>query len=368
MKISRYGLLTICFGCFRSFCQIDPELNLPIDSIIKISQQNNHSITTTSLSLSCDSGVFWSISASGQIRKYTINGNIVVPQMFTAQGFGNSLAICNNLNGGALSPTFYNTAGYYNGTGWNNIPVFPSTAISNAGGFGNDLYFQDNAGFNAPTCKIIKYDGTSFYTIYSANSYHTAADLAVDTSGNVWFITGTSGFQSQFINVVSPSGTLIKSYPFNLYTVHAYGCFILNNTFYIGFGSFNPNYPSSLLPITFTNDSAITGTPLVMPINDSVVDLASCNAISIINDVKNSLSVEQRLKIFPNPNNGSFTIDFTSKSQITITNVLGEIVYDQSMEIGKQNLSLLTQANGIYSVKITDIKGSISTKKIVISK
>jgi hypothetical protein len=354
--------------CFKSFCQIDPELNLPVDSIIKISQQNNHSSISTSLSLSCDSGAFWSISSSGQIRKYTINGNIVVPQMFTMQGFGSSLAICDNLNGGAMSPTFYNTSSYYNGTGWNNIPVFPSTAISNGGGFGDDLYFQDNTGFNAPTCKIIKYDGTSFYTIYSANSYHTVADLAVDTSGNVWFLTGLSLAQSQFINVVSPMGVLIKSYPFNLYTIHAYGCFILNNTFYLGFGSFNPSYPNSLLPVTFTNDSAIIGVPLVMPINDSIYDLASCNAISKITDIKNSLSEEQFLKIFPNPNNGSFTIDLKTKSQIIITNTLGETILKQSLEIGKHNLSIQSQADGIYFVKVTDDKGLSTTKKIVVQK
>ncbi|MCD6018983.1 MAG: hypothetical protein K0S53_2104 [Bacteroidetes bacterium] len=76
---------------------------------------------------------------------------------------------------------------------------------------------------------------------------------------------------------------------------------------------------------------------------------------------------ESDLFLYPNPNNGSFTIDLTSKSHVSVTNVLGEIIYDQSLETGKQNIDIRSQSNGFYFVRVTDVKGIISTNKIVVS-
>jgi hypothetical protein len=74
------------------------------------------------------------------------------------------------------------------------------------------------------------------------------------------------------------------------------------------------------------------------------------------------------VSLYPNPNNGKFTIDLKTKSDVVITNTLGEIVFNQSLEIGKQNLSIQSKADGIYFVKVTDDKGFSSTKKIVVQK
>ena len=71
---------------------------------------------------------------------------------------------------------------------------------------------------------------------------------------------------------------------------------------------------------------------------------------------------------YPNPNNGTFTIESKSKSQITITNLLGEIVLNQLMEKGKQDLSIQSCSDGIYFVNITDDKGIITSKKIIVNK
>ena len=61
-------------------------------------------------------------------------------------------------------------------------------------------------------------------------------------------------------------------------------------------------------------------------------------------------------------------IDIKTKSHVVITNTLGESIFNRSLEIGKQNLSIQSQTDGIYFVKITDDKGLSTTKKIVVQK
>lgn len=86
-----------------------------------------------------------------------------------------------------------------------------------------------------------------------------------------------------------------------------------------------------------------------------------------VNVIKENIN-SNNIILYPNPNNGSFSIDLKTKSQIIITNTLGETILNQSLEIGKQNLTIQSQADGIYFVKVTDDKGLSSTKKIVVQK
>ncbi|HLG35913.1 MAG TPA: T9SS type A sorting domain-containing protein, partial [Bacteroidia bacterium] len=80
---------------------------------------------------------------------------------------------------------------------------------------------------------------------------------------------------------------------------------------------------------------------------------------------------ENNFQIFPNPTSGTFTIQSTNqqinKSIITITNVLGEKVYEQKIieQVTEINLSL--QANGIYFVRLRNNEQTV-TRKIVINK
>ncbi len=59
-----------------------------------------------------------------------------------------------------------------------------------------------------------------------------------------------------------------------------------------------------------------------------------------------------RSLIYPNPSNGLYTIELSVKSEITICNVLGEVILNQFMQAGKQALNLQQQANGIYFVRL----------------
>ena len=78
-------------------------------------------------------------------------------------------------------------------------------------------------------------------------------------------------------------------------------------------------------------------------------------------------STENEITIFPNPNNGSFIIEyahFNEIKQIQIVNPLGEIVYD--IQNPKENsITLPAGAKGSFFVRIMTSK-EIITKKIVV--
>lgn len=61
---------------------------------------------------------------------------------------------------------------------------------------------------------------------------------------------------------------------------------------------------------------------------------------------------ESFVTVFPNPNNGVFTIETNSAAQIIITNALGEEILIKTTEAVDQNLNIQNQVPGIYFLKI----------------
>jgi len=97
--------------------------------------------------------------------------------------------------------------------------------------------------------------------------------------------------------------------------------------------------------------------------------LFNSNGLSVIRDLKfgatgigvNNLS---SYTIFPNPNNGQFTISVTGKTEVTITNAAGQLVYSKSV-VGSTLLDMNAQPKGVYFVKLAG-ESSVSFDKIII--
>ncbi len=81
-------------------------------------------------------------------------------------------------------------------------------------------------------------------------------------------------------------------------------------------------------------------------------------------------------KLFPNPNNGNFSIafgeEFNSKSiYIQVTNLLGQIVYTSSsnlMQGDEHNINLDFLDNGLYNISFVTDKSDVIRSSLVISK
>jgi len=56
--------------------------------------------------------------------------------------------------------------------------------------------------------------------------------------------------------------------------------------------------------------------------------------------------------VYPNPATDVFFIELKATSKVTVTNSLGQIIIEQSMNAGKQSISLQNYAKGIYFVSV----------------
>ncbi len=87
-------------------------------------------------------------------------------------------------------------------------------------------------------------------------------------------------------------------------------------------------------------------------------------------NVKMDEYLKGNISIYPNPNNGNFTVHLNSlgaeKIEITITNCLGQVIYNRLHESSSQNnIDLSAQQNGIYFIEIITEDQTIYRAKIL---
>lgn len=129
------------------------------------------------------------------------------------------------------------------------------------------------------------------------------------------------------------------------------GSGVSGNTFTpnVGNGSYTVTY-------TFTDGNGCTN----MATDNIVVD--ACTGIENRDAAGNSFEV------FPNPNNGLFSINLRSVSaaQILIYDALGQLVTTQQIQPGMQQIALHVPA-GIYLVKVITTDGEFSDQRIMVN-
>ena len=84
--------------------------------------------------------------------------------------------------------------------------------------------------------------------------------------------------------------------------------------------------------------------------------------------IQDLTDVKSPVVIYPNPNNGTFTIsqNSTTTTEIEINNILGELVYNTNTAMPQTTIDLSREVKGIYFVRITDNNRNVSNKKIII--
>jgi len=361
MKYNSYLLFLLIASLFsvKSIAQFDASNNCFCEPV-PVSQIPSAVPDLSQLTgIPCNANTFFSFTSSGTINELVINGNTVTdngPIATTPTNY--SLAYCNNLDGGAFSPTFYSHQGstypldYYNGSGWTTTTSPLVQFPGGIAGYGNSLYltFEDS---------IVRYDGNTFTKIYDApaNQTFVIADAGVDDQGNIWSLMGYAFPTSTNLVEFSPAGVIINQFPLSLNCVYAYGAFLLNGKFYIGFGNTNPTYPDKLLPISIVGNSAVVGTPISFSSGTYIRDFASCSPGSPLSVQENE--TQDLVSVFPIPS--SSFINLPSKfSGVTLCNIFsadGNLI-SENVEASNGSLNVEALHAGIYFLEIRN-KGAV---------
>jgi len=79
------------------------------------------------------------------------------------------------------------------------------------------------------------------------------------------------------------------------------------------------------------------------------------------------LADNNHIKVFPNPNNGSFQVNLTGKADITIWNSNGLCIYDNlNTDESTLNINIKNQASGIYIIRIRYKNGTCQEKLLIV--
>jgi hypothetical protein len=108
---------------------------------------------------------------------------------------------------------------------------------------------------------------------------------------------------------------------------------------------------------------------------DPKTALSNCIVVSIESTTNgiNSTNTGNKLMIFPNPSNGSFTLqgkwNTNGKVQATVTNAVGQIIYTESLPVNNgmlnNTIKLQNVAAGIYTLRLQS-EGEFATVKLTI--
>lgn len=97
-------------------------------------------------------------------------------------------------------------------------------------------------------------------------------------------------------------------------------------------------------------------------IDDVDIHIGQCNFLQVEN------FMTPNFNIYPNPSNGSFTIETTENDyKVTFTNVLGENICQSEIKNQKSEINLSEQPNGLYFINLKTEKGT-SVQKLIIQK
>ena len=301
--------------------------------------------------VNCSANTFYALSASNDVYSLTINGTTIVNNGIVASSSDNlnSLAIGNDLMNGTSQHFFYSSNGdslkYYDGTNWNFLLYDPVT-YHNAGGSGSYVYYM---AYSMPP-SISRFTGSALNTIMvDSNLVFTVADIGVSPFGTVYYFAGSAA-TTQFMYEISSTGNLLNTYSMNLNTSGGYGCFVMNNTIYIGIGP-GGSPANSLIPITISGTNAIVGSPLSMPALN-FKDLASCTGETT--NVSQLEAKEENLSIYPNPAMDMIKLNFTESISFSfeLYDVTGSILITKNALNNGEEISIGQLASGIYFARI----------------
>jgi len=194
---------------------------------------------------------------------------------------------------------------------------------------------------------------------------------SVKTNTNSVFLTGT--FKSSSITfdtktLIFPSGAIdpifIAQYDLN-------GNVICASTLPSGGNGFvgvsADNFNNAYLASTFQANPFIVGSNTLALTGSSNVFVAKFNCTTT--DVNSITKRIDKIQVSPNPNNGSFKLQIDSEikeGEIILLNLLGQIVHEQKIIKGENNIQTNEFAKGLYNYLLLENKTQLQSGKIAI--
>jgi hypothetical protein len=306
--------------------------------------------------------------------------------------------------------TKFNTTGqrdwstYYGGNGIDNVEMKNSIDLKDdkvylsgtAPNYSNQEIttngtYQPNS--NAPSNFIVQFNqnGARNWGTYNGNFINNStigstSYIKIDKNSNNFYNYGSTAFQT---NIATNDGYLVNTN--DLYSADAYICkFSDQNTkswgTYYG-GELNEkdinfhqyNLGNKFYIVGSTQSLTQIASPNGLQPNKQVFDLVnntqqSAYSIFIAHFIPNALSNETftnySFSIFPNPNNGEFTVEINSvdfvETSLEVFDMLGKLIYNQNLNSNQTTIYTKHIEKGVYLVKLT--RGNqTTTSKIVIN-
>ncbi len=200
---------------------------------------------------------------------------------------------------------------------------------------------------NGANAYVWNNNATTTTIVITPTTTSTYSAVGTDTNGCV----GLSEIDSIFVNplpIISIASTATTICVGEGVTLTANGA----NT-YTWSGGLNTTSISVSPSVSTTYSASGSGTNSCVGRNTLQIIVSECTSI-------NTIASKTAIKVYPNPNNGEFTIELTNinNSNITIINVLGQIIKTQKAELMNQiDLNLFDK--GIYFINVMEDNQSV---------
>ena len=194
----------------------------------------------------------------------------------------------------------------------------------------------------------------SFQNVYSIGMFEQTVDF--DPGSGTFNLTAVIFNPLGFFSKLDPNGNFLWAWTFSSSGPNGCNAFTIdkfNNVYSVGyFGSISDFDPGTS---TYTLNPVSSGGAYIHKLSQPLVGIQEFETANYFG-------------IYPNPNNGSVTIELNSNSLVIVKNVLGEEIMYQTLPSGKQKLNLEGLSAGIYFVSVKEKDKTPSTQRIIITK
>lgn len=247
-------------------------------------------------------------------------------------------------NAVAFTPT---ASAAYNVTGTNTITACTASAVANVVVNTTPTVSVNNGTICSGNAFTISPSGASTYSIQSGNA-------VVSPSANAnYTVTGTSAAGCVSANTATSNVTVNASPTVSTVSNASLICTGQSATLTAsGANTYTWNTSGTAanevvtpsVSTTYTvNGTAANGCSSSAIITQSV---SACTGIGSVNNTVSSL-----VSVYPNPNNGAFTISLNSACTVIIINNIGQVVSTEKLEVGNHNLNISSLSNGVYMIQ-----------------